>query len=196
MSKMYKYTGILPARRINIHHNSVILVSLSPRGSPAADTRVLRGLHMCLTVSRLCHILLPKPLSGYAKEPFPHCETGFPALPERLFGCIGRAFLQDERAFPVALESRECGEKGEKWGCGRCMTGVRKAFRGISVFCFTIYGCQNFLLRKCMNMQNAVTVLKKRKACAAPSLSFFCLTLGLRACAPSGAGTRTAHRKW
>ena len=44
------------------------------------------------------------------------------------------------------------------------MTGVRKAFRGISVFCFTIYGCQNFLLRKCMNMQNAVTVLEKRKA--------------------------------
>ena len=69
MSKMYKYTGILPARCINIHHNSVILVYLSPRGSPAANTWVLRGLHMCLTVSRLCHIPLPKPLSGYAKEP-------------------------------------------------------------------------------------------------------------------------------
>ena len=93
MSKMYKYTGILPARRINIHHNSVILVYLSPRGSPAANTWVLRGLHMCLTVSRLCHILLPKPLPGYAKEPFPHCETGFPAVPERLSGYVGRAFL-------------------------------------------------------------------------------------------------------
>ena len=44
------------------------------------------------------------------------------------------------------------------------MTGVRKAFRGISVFCFTIYGCQNFLLRKCMNMQNAVTVLEKTES--------------------------------
>ena len=64
------------------------------------------------------------------------------------------------------------------------MTGVRKAFRGISVFCFTIYGCQNFLLRKCMNMQNAVTVLKKRKARAVASLWALRLTPGLRACAP------------
>lgn len=196
MSKMYKYAGILPARCINIHHSSVILVYLPPRGSPAANTRVLRGCRICLTVSRLCRIVIQKSLSGYAKEPFPHCETGFPAVPERLSGCVGRAFLQDGRAFMAARERRECGEKGEKWGCGRCMTGVRKVFRGISVFCFMIYGCQNFLLRKCMNMQNAVTVLEKRKACAVPSLWALRLTPGLRACAPSGAGTSTARRKW
>ena len=104
MSKMYKYTGILPARRINIHHNSVILVYLSPRGSPAANTWVLRGLCMCLTVSRLCHILLPNPLSGYAKEPFPHCETGFPAGRKSLSCNVEKAFINDNDVYIIGLQ--------------------------------------------------------------------------------------------
>gem|GEM_PF-3658356 len=45
-------------------------------------------------------------------------------------------------------------------------------------------------------MQNAVTVLKKRKARAVASLWALRLTPVLMACAPSGAGTSTARRKW
>lgn len=119
MSKMYKYTGILPARRINIHHNSVILVYLSPRGSPAANTRVLRGLCMCLTVSRLCHIILPKPLSGYAKEPFPHCETGFPAVSDGRSCKTKEPLWRHDSVVKAEKKVKSGGAEGAERGCGR-----------------------------------------------------------------------------
>ena len=73
-NKMYKYAIILYEKRINLPRDPLRIVYLRANASSAANTRVLRGLRKCLSVSGLHFPTIRSASYGVAKWPISHSD--------------------------------------------------------------------------------------------------------------------------
>lgn len=126
--------------------NSARTLSCQARVYFKANTRVFGSFYKTLVINRLYKTASQDILFHITGKPVPHARKGFSATPDRLIRDPTKAFPQCENCFLEASYSSLYPEKQLLWCREWHFYAYHDAFIRHSVFCFTIFNCQDFLL--------------------------------------------------
>lgn len=126
--------------------NSARTLSCQARVYFKANTRVFGSFYKTLTINRLYKTASQNILFHITGKPVPHVRKGFSATPYRLFRDPTKAFPQCETCFYEPSYSPLYPEKQFLWCREWHFYASHDAYIRHSVFCFTIFNCQYFLL--------------------------------------------------
>ena len=126
--------------------NSARTLSCQARVYFKANTRVFGSFYKTLTINRLYKTTSQNILFHITGKPVPHARKGFSATPDRLFQDPTKAFPQCKTCFYEPSYSPLYPEKQFLWCREWHFYAFHDAYIRHSVFCFTIFNCQDFLL--------------------------------------------------
>ena len=111
---MYKYAIILYEKRINLPRDPLRIVYLQATASSVANTRVLRGLHKCLSVSGLHFPAIRSASHGVAKWPISHSDMGHFVLRYALYRALIKPISGCNKAHFAKQYGFSCRPEGGK----------------------------------------------------------------------------------
>lgn len=126
--------------------NSARTLSCQARAHLKANTRVLGSFNKTLVINRLDKTASQNTLFHITGKPVPHARKGFSATSDRLFRDLTKAFPECKTCFCEPSYSSLYPEKQFLPCIERHFYAYHDAFIRLSVFCFTIFNCQDFLL--------------------------------------------------
>lgn len=126
--------------------NSARTLSCQARVYFKANTRVFGSFYKTLVINKLDKTASQNILFHITGKPVPHVRKGFSATLDRLFQDPTKAFPQCENCFYEPSYSPLYPEKQFLWCREWHFYAYHDAFIRLSVFCFTIFNCQDFLL--------------------------------------------------
>lgn len=126
--------------------NSARTLSCQARAHLKANTRVFGSFYKTLTINRLYKTTSQNILFHITEKAVPHVRKGCSATPDRLFQDPTKSFPQCENCFYEPSYSPLYPEKQFLWCREWHFYAYHDAFIRPSVFCFTIFNCQDFLL--------------------------------------------------
>lgn len=126
--------------------NSARTLSCQARAHLKANTRVFGSFNKTLVINRLDKTASQDILFHITGKPVPHARKGFSATPDRLFRDLTKAFPECKTCFCEPSYSSLYPEKQFLPCIERHFYAYHDAFIRLSVFCFTIFNCQDFLL--------------------------------------------------
>lgn len=126
--------------------NSARTLSCQARAHLKANTRVFGSFNKTLVINRLDKTASQNSLFHITGKPVPHARKGFSATSDRLFRDLTKAFPECKTCFCEPSYSSLYPEKQLLWCRERHFYAYHDAFIRLSVFCFTIFNCQDFLL--------------------------------------------------
>ena len=128
-------------------------VSTPRERSPAKQGHILRQIrefsgvfYKTLVINRLDKTASQDILFHITGKPVPHVRKGFSATPDRLIRDLTKAFPECKTCFCEPSYSSLYPEKQFLPYIERHFYAYHDAFIRHSVFCFTIFNCQDFLL--------------------------------------------------
>lgn len=126
--------------------NSARTLSCQARAHLKANTRVFGSFNKTLVINRLDKTASQDILFHITGKPVPHARKGFSATSDRLFRDLTKAFPECKTCFCEPSYSSLYPEKQFLPCIERHFYAYHDAFIRLSVFCFTIFNCQDFLL--------------------------------------------------
>lgn len=126
--------------------NSARTLSCQARAHLKANMRVFGSFYKTLVINRLDKTASQDILFHITGKPVPHARKGFSATSDRLIRDPTKAFPQCENCFCESSYSSLYPEKQLLPCIERHFYAYHDAFIRLSVFCFTIFNCQYFLL--------------------------------------------------
>lgn len=126
--------------------NSARTLSCQARAHLKANTRVYGSFNKTLVINRLDKTASQNILFHITGKPVPHARKGFSATSDRLFRDLTKAFPECKTCFCEPSYSSLYPEKQFLPCIERHFYAYHDAFIRLSVFCFTIFNCQDFLL--------------------------------------------------
>lgn len=126
--------------------NSARTLSCQARAHLKANTRVFGSFYKTLVINRLDKTASQNILFHITGKPVPHARKGFSVTPDRLFRELTKAFPECKTCFCEPSYSSLYPEKQFLWCREWHFYAYHDAFIRLSVFCFTICNCQDFLL--------------------------------------------------
>ena len=126
--------------------NSARTLSCQARAHLKANTRVFGSFNKTLVINRLDKAASQDILFHITGKPVPHARKGFSATSDRLFRELSKAFPECKTCFCEPSYSSLYPEKQLLWCREWHFYAYHDAFIRLSVFCFTIFNCQDFLL--------------------------------------------------
>lgn len=121
-------------------------LSCQARAHLKANTRVFGSFNKTLVINRLDKTASQNTLFHITGKPVPHARKGFSATSDRLFRDLTKAFPECKTCFCEPSYSSLYPEKQFLPCIERHFYAYHDAFIRLSVFCFTIFNCQDFLL--------------------------------------------------
>lgn len=126
--------------------NSARTLSCQARAHLKANTRVFGSFNKTLVINRLDKTASQNIHFHITGKPVPHARKGFSATPDRLIRDLTKAFPECKTCFCEPSYSSLYPEKQFLPCIERHFYAYHDAFIRLSVFCFTIFNCQDFLL--------------------------------------------------
>lgn len=126
--------------------NSARTLSCQARAHLKANTRVFGSFNKTLVINRLDKTASQNILFHITGKPVPHARKGFSATSDRLFCDLTKAFPECKTCFCEPSYTSLYPEKQFLPCIERHFYAYHDAFIRLSVFCFTIFNCQDFLL--------------------------------------------------
>lgn len=126
--------------------NSARTLSCQARAHLKANTRVFGSFNKTLVINRLDKTASQNSLFHITGKPVPHARKGFSAMSDWLFRDLTKAFPECKTCFCEPSYSSLYPEKQFLPCIERHFYAYHDAFIRLSVFCFTIFNCQDFLL--------------------------------------------------
>ena len=126
--------------------NSARTLSCQARAHLKANMRVFGSFNKTLVINRLDKTASQNTLFHITGKPVPHARKGFSATSDRLFRDLTKAFPECKICFCEPSYTSLYPEKQFLWCREWHFYAYHDAFIRLSVFCFTIFNCQDFLL--------------------------------------------------
>ena len=126
---MYKYAIILYEKRINLPRDPLRIVYLRANASSAANTRVLRGLRKCLSVSGLHFPAIRSASHGVAKWPISQSDMGHFVLQYALYRALIKPISGCNKAHFAKQYGFSCRPEGGKRRGVKEYSGRNSPFR-------------------------------------------------------------------
>lgn len=126
--------------------NSARTLSCQARAHLKANTRVFGSFNKTLVINRLDKTASQNTLFHITGKPVPHVRKGFSATSDRLIRDPTKAFPECKTCFCEPSYTSLYPEKQFLPCIERHFYAYHDTFIRLSVFCFTIFNCQDFLL--------------------------------------------------
>lgn len=126
--------------------NSARTLSCQARAHLKANTRVFGSFNKTLVINRLDKTASQNTLFHITGKPVPHARKGLSATSDRLFRDLTKAFPECKTCFCEPSYSSLYPEKQFLPCIERHFYAYHDAFIRHSVFYFTVFNCQDFLL--------------------------------------------------